>query len=37
MESVLLELPWFAKWALSFIMIAGRLELWTVFVLFSRK
>ncbi|MDR2095954.1 MAG: TrkH family potassium uptake protein [Treponema sp.] len=24
------------KWALSFIMIAGRLELWTAFVLFSR-
>jgi trk system potassium uptake protein TrkH len=37
MEKILLDLPWFGKWALSFIMIAGRLELWTVFVLFSRE
>jgi trk system potassium uptake protein TrkH len=37
MEKILLDLPWFAKWALAFIMIAGRLELWTVFVLFSRR
>ena len=37
MERLLLDLPWFGKWALSFIMIAGRLELWTVFVLFSRE
>jgi trk system potassium uptake protein TrkH len=37
MEKILLDLPWVGKWALSFIMIAGRLELWTVFVLFSRE
>jgi trk system potassium uptake protein TrkH len=37
MEKILLDLPWFVKWALSFIMIAGRLELWTVFALFSRE
>jgi trk system potassium uptake protein TrkH len=28
--------PVWVKWGLSFIMIAGRLELWTVFVFFSR-
>jgi trk system potassium uptake protein TrkH len=28
--------PPYVKWGLSFIMIAGRLELWTVFVFFSR-
>ena len=28
--------PAYVKWGLSFIMIAGRLELWTVFVFFSR-
>jgi trk system potassium uptake protein TrkH len=25
------------KWLFSFVMIAGRLELWTVFVLFNRE
>jgi trk system potassium uptake protein TrkH len=29
-------LPAYVKWFLSFMMIAGRLELWTAFVLFSR-
>jgi trk system potassium uptake protein TrkH len=29
-------LPAYVKWGLSFIMIAGRLELWTVLVFFSR-
>jgi len=29
-------LPGYAKWTLSFIMIAGRLELWTAFVFFSK-
>jgi trk system potassium uptake protein TrkH len=37
MEKILLDLPWFIKWAFSFIMIAGRLELWTVFALFSKE
>jgi trk system potassium uptake protein TrkH len=36
MDKILFNLPWYTKWALSFIMIAGRLELWTVFALFSR-
>ena len=30
-------LPDYAKWTLSFIMIAGRLELWTAFVFFSKE
>jgi trk system potassium uptake protein TrkH len=34
--SVLRDLPGYAKWGLSFVMIAGRLELWTAFVFFSR-
>jgi trk system potassium uptake protein TrkH len=29
--------PDYVKWTLSFIMITGRLELWTVFVLFSKS
>ncbi|MDR0690101.1 MAG: TrkH family potassium uptake protein [Spirochaetaceae bacterium] len=29
-------LPGYVKWALSLVMIAGRLELWTAFVFFSR-
>ncbi|MDR2618120.1 MAG: TrkH family potassium uptake protein [Treponema sp.] len=36
MEEVLGHFPAYAKWALSFVMIAGRLELWTVFALFAR-
>ncbi|MDR2102816.1 MAG: TrkH family potassium uptake protein [Treponema sp.] len=32
----LLPLPAYVKWGLSFIMIAGRLELWTALVFFSR-
>jgi trk system potassium uptake protein TrkH len=31
-----LALPAYAKWFLSFLMIAGRLELWTAFVFFSK-
>jgi len=31
------SLPGYVKWTLSFIMIAGRLELWTAFVFFSRE
>ncbi|MDR3333940.1 MAG: TrkH family potassium uptake protein [Treponema sp.] len=34
--SVLYGLPAYVKWGLSFIMIAGRLELWTALVFFSR-
>ena len=30
------DLPGYVKWALSLVMIAGRLELWTAFVFFSR-
>jgi trk system potassium uptake protein TrkH len=30
------EFPSYVKWFLSFVMIAGRLELWTAFVFFSR-
>jgi trk system potassium uptake protein TrkH len=37
MEETLRNLPAYAKWGLSFVMIAGRLELWTVFVLFTRE
>jgi trk system potassium uptake protein TrkH len=33
--SVFTALPDYVKWGLSFVMIAGRLELWTVFVFFS--
>jgi trk system potassium uptake protein TrkH len=33
---VFLNLPGYVKWFFSFIMIAGRLELWTAFVFFSR-
>jgi trk system potassium uptake protein TrkH len=36
MEEVLCRFPAYAKWVLSFVMIAGRLELWTVFALFAR-
>jgi trk system potassium uptake protein TrkH len=32
----LMALPVYVKWFLSFMMIAGRLELWTAFVFFSR-
>ncbi|MDR2552882.1 MAG: TrkH family potassium uptake protein [Treponema sp.] len=35
--SVFLEFPAYVKWVLSFVMIAGRLELWTAFVFFSRS
>ena len=31
------SLPGYVKWTLSFIMIAGRLELWTAFVFFTRE
>ncbi|MDR1178330.1 MAG: TrkH family potassium uptake protein [Spirochaetaceae bacterium] len=31
------QVPDYVKWGLSFIMIAGRLELWTVLVFFSRE
>jgi trk system potassium uptake protein TrkH len=34
---IIYNLPVWAKYGLCFIMIAGRLELWTVFVLFSRE
>jgi trk system potassium uptake protein TrkH len=30
------EFPRYVKWALSFVMLAGRLELWTVMVFFTR-
>ena len=33
MESILYNLPGYTKWVLSFIMIAGRLELWTILAL----
>jgi trk system potassium uptake protein TrkH len=36
MEEVLYHFPAYIKWALSFVMVAGRLELWTVFALFAR-
>lgn len=35
--TIFLQLPDYVKWTLSFIMIAGRLELWTAFVFFSRE
>jgi trk system potassium uptake protein TrkH len=35
--SVLGALPGYTKWGLSFVMIAGRLELWTALVFFSRE
>jgi trk system potassium uptake protein TrkH len=35
--TILSRFPDYVKWTLSFIMIAGRLELWTVFVFFSRE
>ena len=31
------SLPDYVKWTLSFVMIAGRLELWTAFVFFSKE
>jgi trk system potassium uptake protein TrkH len=31
------DLPGYTKWGLSFVMIAGRLELWTAIVFFSRE
>ncbi|MDR2363209.1 MAG: TrkH family potassium uptake protein, partial [Spirochaetaceae bacterium] len=34
--AILEGLPGYVKWTLSLVMIAGRLELWTVFVFFSR-
>ena len=34
MENALYNLPGYTKWVLSFIMIAGRLELWTILSLF---
>jgi trk system potassium uptake protein TrkH len=34
--SSLPEFPGYVKWGLSFVMITGRLELWTVMVLFTR-
>jgi trk system potassium uptake protein TrkH len=30
------DFPGYVKWGLSFVMLAGRLELWTVAVLFTR-
>jgi trk system potassium uptake protein TrkH len=36
MESLLVDLPAAVKAFLAFVMIAGRLELWTVFALFTR-
>ncbi|MDR1210698.1 MAG: TrkH family potassium uptake protein [Spirochaetaceae bacterium] len=35
--STFAEVPGYVQWGLSFIMIAGRLELWTVLVFFSRE
>jgi Trk-type K+ transport system membrane component len=35
MSKLLFKLPGWIKWALSFMMIAGRLELWTVFAIFT--
>jgi trk system potassium uptake protein TrkH len=35
--SALGDLPGYTKWGLSFVMIAGRLELWTAIVFFSRE
>jgi trk system potassium uptake protein TrkH len=35
-DALLRNSPDYAKWFLSFVMIAGRLELWTVFALFAR-
>jgi trk system potassium uptake protein TrkH len=35
--TILSHFPDYVKWTLSFIMLAGRLELWTVFVFFSRE
>ena len=37
MQNALYNMPNYVKWALSFIMIAGRLELWTIFALFYRR
>ena len=34
MENVLYDLPGYTKWLLSFVMIAGRLELWTLLTFF---
>jgi len=34
MESILHNLPGYCKWVLSFAMIAGRLELWTILAIF---
>jgi Trk-type K+ transport system membrane component len=36
MEALLGSLPAWVKAYLAFVMIAGRLELWTVFALFAR-
>jgi trk system potassium uptake protein TrkH len=33
--AVLAGSPGYVKWGLSFFMIAGRLELWTIFVIFT--
>ena len=35
--SVFGNFPDYVKWTLSFLMIAGRLELWTIFVFFSKE
>jgi trk system potassium uptake protein TrkH len=35
LELTVFNLPAWIKWVLSFVMIAGRLELWTVFAIFS--
>ncbi|GAB6392475.1 MAG: Trk system potassium uptake protein TrkH [Treponematales bacterium] len=35
--AVIRQLPQWVKWFLCFLMVAGRLELWTVFALFSRE
>ena len=37
LEGTLYSLPSYTKWVLSFIMIGGRLELWTIFALFYRR
>ena len=34
METILFNLPSYTKWVLSFVMISGRLELWTIFTIF---
>ncbi|MCL2833475.1 MAG: TrkH family potassium uptake protein [Treponema sp.] len=33
----IINLPNYAKWTISFLMLTGRLELWTIFVFFSRE